>query len=100
MEHNLSHARETEIRHAIQRFSRVKGSKVSITDVEACLNALQVPAATAEKMLRILGELDPAGTGFTEREVLVDLAAGRFKEKTATGDPVAPGSEGGEDEDG
>ena len=88
--HNLSHAQETEIRYAILRCSRRKGSKrVNIADVGPCLDALQVPAATAEEMLGILGELDLAGAGFVEKEVLVDFVAGRYKQRFVTEDPVA-----------
>ena len=87
--HNLTRAQEMELRYIIHRFSRVSGPNVRVAHVEVCLDALRIPAASAEEMLSIRGELDPAGTGFVEMEVLVDFAAGRFKQMNPTEAPDA-----------
>ena len=54
-----------------------------------CVCGRQHGNAGGEETLGILGNLDPADVGFADMEVLADLAAGKFRQRFVTEDPVA-----------
>ncbi len=93
--YGLTFDQEVKIHAAIERRARGRGDFVNSSNVQPCLEELQVAPATTEEMFSLLGQLDKLGSGLTEKADLLDVLAARLSTKAREQGSSTPSREVG-----
>ena len=83
----ISREQGIQIYDVIFQLPRNNRAEIDTRDIETCLTVLDIGPVSAQEMLKILGKLDPQGTGFVLKGKLVDFMAKRIRWKNLKMNP-------------
>ena len=84
--YNLTFDQEAKMHYAIHKTTRQRqaaNEDISIfaSDIQPCLEKLDVLPANTKEMLELIGKLDPSGTGWVPKDALLEVLAQRISAK-------------------